>query len=111
LALILALRTCDVESGDLVIKQSKLPDVTTTGHVKQPIQGVVFMGISKRLALVISGAAFTGAAALTVGAAAPAGAAVSAPASAPMTGQTLVNHIFGCGCWSDCWDDCDDWDW
>jgi hypothetical protein len=57
------------------------------------------MGISKRLALAISGAAFAGAAALTLGAAAPASAAVSAPASAPAIGtpQSLVSHIFG-GC-------------
>jgi hypothetical protein len=70
------------------------------------------MGISKRLAVVLSGAALAGGAALTLGAA-PAGAAVSSPASAPATGQALIAHIFSCGCWSDCWDDCDDddWDW
>lgn len=69
------------------------------------------MQIPKRLALVLSGAAFAGAAALTVGAAAPASAAVSAPASAPATGQSLVSHIFDWGCCGGCWDDCDDWDW
>ncbi len=69
------------------------------------------MGISKRLALVVSGAAFTGFAALALGAAAPASAAVAAPASAPATGTHLVSHLFGCGCWDDCDDDWDDWGW
>ncbi len=67
------------------------------------------MGISKRLAVVISGAAFAGGVALTMGAAAPANAA-----PVPASSQTLVNHIFNCGCWGccdDCWDDCDDWGW
>jgi hypothetical protein len=67
------------------------------------------MAISKRLAVVISGAAFAGAAALTMGAASPAGAATT---SAPVTGQHLSSHLvswWGCG-W-DCCDDWDDWDW
>jgi hypothetical protein len=64
-----------------------------------PIKGVIFVRISQRLALGISGAAFVGAAALTVGAAAPASAAVSAPAiGAP---QSLANGLF-CGGFSDC---------
>jgi hypothetical protein len=67
------------------------------------------MAISKRLALAISGAAFAGAAALTMGAT-PAGAATM---SAPATGQhvsTLATWGGGCGwdCCCDCWDD---WDW
>lgn len=66
------------------------------------------MAISKRLALVISGAAFAGAAALTMGAS-PAEAATT---SAPATGQHLTTNLvtwWGCG-WDccDCWDD---WDW
>jgi hypothetical protein len=65
------------------------------------------MAISKRLALVISGAAFAGAAALTMGAS-PAGAATT---SAPATGQHLVSHFGWWGCGWDCCDDWDDWDW
>lgn len=81
------------------------------------------MGIPKRLALVISGAAFAGGAALMLGAASHANAAV-APASAPATGtpQSLASQFFwgggcgncgNCGC-CDCCDnfffddDCDD---
>ena len=68
------------------------------------------MAISKRLALVISGAAFAGAAALTTGAAMPAGAATT---QAPATGQhvSLVSWFgcgWGCGC-DDCDWDCFDW--
>ncbi len=85
------------------------PGMGISDHVTNTIQGGCSMGISKRLALVLSGAAFAGTAALTLGAAAPAGAAVAAPASAPATGTHLTS-IFGCGgCWG-CWDDCDDWD-
>lgn len=66
------------------------------------------MAISKRLALAISGAAFAGAAALTMGAT-PAGAATT---SAPATAQHVSNLVswWGCGwdCCCDCWDD---WDW
>jgi hypothetical protein len=69
------------------------------------------MAISKRLAVAISGAAFAGTAALTMGAAAPAGAAT---ASAPANGRhASLLSWFGCG-----WDFCDDgdsdwdcWDW
>jgi hypothetical protein len=75
---------------------------------------VVSMQISKRFALALSGAAFAGAAALTLGAASPASAAVSAPASVPAAGvaQSLVfcggGGCGGWGGWCDCW--CDDWD-
>jgi hypothetical protein len=64
------------------------------------------MAVKKRLALAISGAAFAGAAALTMGAASPADAAtMSAPAS--------TQHLVTCGGWGcGCWDWCDDWcDW
>jgi hypothetical protein len=65
------------------------------------------MAISKRLALVISGAAFAGAAALTMGAS-PAEAATT---SAPATSQHLASHFGGWGCGWDCCCDCwDDWD-
>ncbi|MCW2947217.1 MAG: hypothetical protein JWR24_3934 [Actinoallomurus sp.] len=67
------------------------------------------MGIPKRLALVISGAAFAGGAALMLGAASHASASV-APASAPATGtpQSLAGQFFwgggcgGCGCCGCC---------
>lgn len=67
------------------------------------------MAISKRLALVISGAAFAGAAALTTMGATPAGAATM---TAPATSQHLVAWG-GCGwdCCCDCCDCWDDWDW
>lgn len=70
------------------------------------------MGIPKRFALAVSGAAFAGAVALTAGAA-PAGAAVSAPAGAPATGtpQHLVDQIFTGGCGGGCSDDWNDCDW
>jgi hypothetical protein len=69
------------------------------------------MAISKRLALVISGAAFAGAAALTAGAT-PAGAATTqVPATAHHA--SIVSLIGcgwgGCGCDDDCDWDC--WDW
>jgi hypothetical protein len=69
------------------------------------------MAISKRLALVVSGAAFAGAAALTMGAT-PAGAATTrAPATAH---HASIVSLFGCG-WGGCGcdDDCDwdCWDW
>jgi hypothetical protein len=70
--------------------------------------------ISKRLALAISGAAFVGTTALTLGVAAPAGAAVSAPATAAPQG--LGNNFF-CGggffnscCCNNFFDDFDDCD-
>jgi hypothetical protein len=67
------------------------------------------MAISKRLAVAISGAAFAGAAALTMGAT-PAGAAT---ASAPATGQHIASLASWWGCGWDCCDDCDwdCWDW
>lgn len=60
------------------------------------------MAISKRLALVISGAAFAGAAALTMGASPAEAATTSAPAS-------LSAHLatWGGGCGWDCCDCCD----
>jgi hypothetical protein len=78
-----------------------------TRHAVGTNQGGSSMAISKRLAVAISGAAFAGAAALTMGAAAPAGAATQ---SAPVTGQHLVSWGWGCG-WDCCDDDWDDWDW
>jgi hypothetical protein len=90
-------------------QKPQLPGMTMTGRAASTNQGGIFMAISKRLAVAISGAAFAGAAALTMGAATPAGAATT---SAPATGQhvSLVSW-FGCG-W-DCCDDCDwdCWDW
>jgi hypothetical protein len=78
-----------------------------TRHAAETTRGVS-MAISKRLAVAISGAAFAGAAALTMGAATPAGAAT---VSAPATGQHLTSLVtWGWGCW-DCCDDWDDWDW
>ena len=65
------------------------------------------MAISKRLAVAISGAAFAGVAALTMGAATPAGAATT---NVPVTGQHLGSLVSWWGCW-DCCDDWDDWDW
>jgi hypothetical protein len=69
------------------------------------------MAISKRLAVVISGAAFAGAAALTMGAATPAGAATT---NVPVTAQHL-GSLFSCwgswGCDCSCDDDWGDWDW
>jgi hypothetical protein len=68
------------------------------------------MRIPKRMALAVSGLAFAGATALTLGAAAPAGAQT-------VTGTPAHTATFGgCwggfggfgGCWDDCWDDC--WD-
>lgn len=74
-------------------------------QVKNRSRGVIFVRISKRLALAISGAAFAGTAALTLGAAAPASAAVTAPATgAP---QGLANNLF-CGGFSSCCCCCDD---
>jgi hypothetical protein len=67
------------------------------------------MAISKRLAVAISGAAFAGAAALTMGAT-PASAATT-PAT---THHASIVSLFGCG-WGGCGcdDDCDwdCWDW
>jgi hypothetical protein len=54
----------------------------------------------KRMALAISGLAFAGATALTMGAASPASAQTT-----PSTSQ----HIFSCG-WDWGWDDCGCWD-
>lgn len=68
------------------------------------------MAISKRLAVAISGAAFAGAAALTMGAASPASAATTAPATAQHIGTSLVTW-WGCGWDCCCCDDWGDWDW
>lgn len=72
------------------------------------------MRIPKRMALGISGLAFAGATALTLGAAAPAGAQTMSVA--PQQAQLLPScgggwgGGFGCwggwGCFDDCWDDC-----
>ncbi|MCO6008945.1 hypothetical protein NE236_28620 [Actinoallomurus purpureus] len=76
------------------------------------------MRIPKRMALAVSGLAFAGATALTLGAAAPAGA--QTVSSTPQ--HAISGHFWG-GCgggwgwgggwgggcgggWDDCWDDC-----
>lgn len=69
------------------------------------------MRIPKRMALGISGLAFAGATALTLGAAAPAGA--QTVSGTPQHSQSIISHLISCGggwggCWSGCWDDC--WD-
>jgi hypothetical protein len=68
------------------------------------------MRVPKRMALGISGLAFAGATALTLGAAAPAGA--QTVSSTPQHAQSIISHLIGCGggwddcCWDDCFDDC-----
>ncbi|MEV0400988.1 hypothetical protein [Actinoallomurus sp. NPDC050550] len=68
------------------------------------------MMIPKRMALAISGLAFAGATALTMGAAAPAGA--QTVSSTPQHTATLATCGSWGGCggwwggWDDCWDDC-----
>lgn len=54
----------------------------------------------KRMALAISGLAFAGATALSMGAASPASA---------QTVSHAPQHIFSCGGWGWGWDDCDCW--
>jgi hypothetical protein len=70
------------------------------------------MRIPKRMALAISGLAFAGATALTLGAAAPAGA--QTVSSTPQHMSSCWGGGWGGGCggwggwggWDDCWDDC-----
>ncbi|GAA4607530.1 hypothetical protein GCM10023195_28680 [Actinoallomurus liliacearum] len=66
------------------------------------------MRIPKRMALGISGLAFAGATALTLGAAAPAGAQTvsGAPQSLVTCGGGWGGCWSGWDCWDDCWDDC-----
>lgn len=68
------------------------------------------MRIPKRMALGISGLAFAGATALTLGAAAPAGAQTVSSAPAQVQFLPACGGGWGWGCWSgwDCWDDCFD---
>ncbi|GAB3966030.1 hypothetical protein GCM10029978_030240 [Actinoallomurus acanthiterrae] len=68
------------------------------------------MMIPKRMALAISGLAFAGATALTMGAAAPAGAQTVSGAPHAVTHLATCGWWGGCGGWwggwDDCWDDC-----